>query len=65
MEAVIDIERLRNDLINYFGTAYTVGFGMAVVDVVKVQRATDEELIDIANECNINLEKYIIKVLKY
>lgn len=65
MEVIIDIERLRNDLIDYFGTAMYSGFGMAVVDVVKVQRASDEEVISIAQECNFDLNKYVIKVLKY
>lgn len=65
MEVVIDIERLRNDLIDYFGTAMYSGFGMAVVDVVKVQRASDEEVISIAQQCNFDLNKYVIKVLKY
>ena len=65
MEVIIDIERLRNDLIDYFGTAMYSGFGMVVVDVVKVQRASDEEVISIAQECNFDLNKYVIKVLKY
>lgn len=65
MDVILDIERLRSDLIDYFGTAFTTGFGMAVMDIVKIQRASDEELVSIAEECNFDLQRYIVKVLKY
>ena len=65
MDVILDIEKLRSDLIDYYGSAMTCGFSVAVVDVVKVQRASDEELIDIAIKCNFDLNHYIIKVLKF
>ena len=55
----IDFEKLRSDLINYFGTAMMSGFGMAVMDLTRVERATDEELIEIALECGFNLNNYV------
>lgn len=64
MEVELDFERLRNDLMDYYGTAMCSGFGMAVVDLVKIQNASYEKLIQYARECNIDIEKYIIKVLK-
>lgn len=64
MEVELDFERLRNDLMDYYGTAMCSGFGMAVVDLVKIQNASYEKLIQYAQECNIDIEKYIIKVLK-
>ena len=64
MEVELDFERLRNDLMDYYGTAMCSGFGMAVVDLVKIQNASYEELIEYAQDCNIDIEKYIIKVLK-
>lgn len=63
MEVELDFERLRNDLMDYYGTAMCSGFGMAVVDLVKIQNASYEKLIEYAQECNIDIEKYIIKVL--
>ena len=38
----IDIEKLRKDLIDYFGTAMASGFGMAVMDLTRVERSSDE-----------------------
>ena len=55
----IDFEKLRSDLINYFGTAMMSGFGIAVMDLTKVERATDEELIEIALECGFDLNNYV------
>jgi hypothetical protein len=65
MEVILDIESLRKDLIDYFGSAMTCGFGMAVIDVVRVQRACDEELLYIAKKCNFDLNNYVVKVLKF
>ncbi len=53
----IDIERLRSDLIDYFGSA-TPMFGVAIIDVVKVQNASDEEIVRIAIENGFNLSNY-------
>lgn len=63
MEVLLDFERLRNDLMDYYGTAMSSGFGMAVMDLVKIQKASYEELIEYAQDCNIDIEKYVIKVL--
>lgn len=64
MEVILDFERLRNDLIDYYGTAMNCGFNIALFDVSKIQTASPEELIEYANKNNIDLSKYIIKVLK-
>lgn len=64
MEVLLDFERIRNDLMDYYGTAMSSGFGMAVMDLVKIQKASYEELIEYAQDCNIDIEKYVIKVLK-
>lgn len=56
----IDIEKLRRDLIDYFGTAMASGFGMAVMDLTKVERASDEELINIALDCGFDLNDYVV-----
>ncbi len=56
----IDIEKLRSDLIDYFGTAMASGFGMAVMDLSRVERASDEELINIALDCGFDLNDYVV-----
>ena len=55
----LDIEKLRNDLINYFGTAIFNGFCMAVVELSKIECATDEEIVSIARSNNFDLSDYI------
>ena len=59
MELEIDIEKLRSDLMDYFGTAMGF-FPGATMDLIKVQNASDEELINIALKNNFDLNKYII-----
>ena len=54
---MIDYEKLRNDLIDYFGTAMTFN-PMAMVDLLRVQNASDEELVDIALKNNFDLNRY-------
>lgn len=55
----IDIENLRNDLINYFGAANPY-FNIAYADIIKLESASPEELIFIAESNNFNLNNYII-----
>ena len=62
MELEIDIERLRNDLINYFGTAMYSGYPQAINELYKVESANDEEIIEIAITNNFDLSKYTSKV---
>ena len=59
MNIEIDIESLREDLINYYGTA-TSFYPVAYMDLIKVEKATDEELIQIAIKNNMDLNNYII-----
>ena len=56
----IDIEALRKDLIDYFGTA-TPFNPIAYMDVIKVEKATPNELIEIAIKNNFDLDNYKIK----
>lgn len=56
----IDFERLRTDLINYFGTAmYNISIA-AMGNIQKIERASKEELIEIARENGFNLADYKI-----
>ena len=54
MEVEIDIEKLRSDLMDYFGTAMGF-FPVATMDLIKVQNASDEELINIALKNNFDV----------
>lgn len=59
----LDIDLLRNDLLDYFGSA-TSFYPNAYMDVIEVQNASNDELINIAINNNIDLSNYII-VKKY
>ncbi len=54
----INVEKLRNDLIDYFGTALFTGNSMAIVDLSKIEQANDYELIEIAIQNGFNLNNY-------
>ena len=41
----MNYNQLRSDLIDYFGTAMSSGFPMAVIELSDVERASDAELI--------------------
>ena len=58
MERSIDIERLRRDLMDYFGSAMFSGFPMAMVDVMRIESASADTLIRIASENGFDLNKY-------
>lgn len=60
MEYEIDIRRLRRDLKDYFGTAMFNASPMAIMDLSKVDRASDMEIIEIAQENGFDLRKYIV-----
>ena len=55
----IDTDRLRRDLMNYFGAAMSV-FTVAMMDVIDIENASEEELIRIAIRNGFNLEDYEI-----
>ena len=52
-------DQLREDLMDYYGTAMHNGFPMAVIDLSKTETASDQELIRIAEEEDIDLSKYM------
>ena len=47
-EMDLDIESLRYDLLDYYGTAVNNGYPMAIIELSKIENATDEEIIRIA-----------------
>ncbi len=57
----IDIESLRNDLKNNsLGAFYGGGFGGALIESFQIDKASDEEIIRLANKMNIEIEDYVI-----
>ena len=55
----LDTDSLRRDLIDYYGTAMNNGFPMAVIDLEKAERVSDEELVEMAEEEGVDLSRYI------
>ena len=53
----IDIERLRRDLIDYFGTAMSV-FPVAMMELSQAEKASPEKLIEIAKKNGFDLRDY-------
>ena len=58
-EMNINIERLRQDLIDYFGSATPI-YPMAIMDVIEVERASYDKLIEIAKNNGFDLDNYIM-----
>lgn len=59
----MDLERLRKDIIDYYGTAMFSGFSMAMMNVSDVERMTEDKLVKTAKKLGFDLSKY--KKLKY
>ena len=57
----IDIEKLRSDLLDYYGSAMNSDFPMAVIDVSDVENASPYKLIQIANSAGFNLGDYSVE----
>lgn len=53
----IDYERLRSDLIDYFGTAMVL-YPMAVIELTEVENASNSRLEQIAIQNGFNLNDY-------
>lgn len=60
MDITIDIDSLRSDLVDYFGTAKEY-YPAATIDLVKVEHASDEEIVRTAINNGFNLYDYEIK----
>ena len=56
----MDIERLREDLKDYYGTALASGFPMAMMDLSEVEHASEEELARKAIQNGMDISKYLL-----
>lgn len=54
----IDIEKLRQYLINYYGTAMINSFPTAMTDLLEVENANNEKVLSLALKNNINLNNF-------
>ena len=59
VEQKIDIDRLREDILDYYGTAMFNDFAMAAMNVQFIEMASDQDLIAIAQKEGVDLTKYI------
>lgn len=57
----IDYEKLRSDLMDYFGSAMFSGLPMAIVDLSDVEIASNDKLIQIAQKNGFDLTEYQIE----
>ena len=60
MEYTIDVNRLRRDLMDYFGTAMFSASPLAVMDLSRVERASDLDVVKMAQENGMDLREYIV-----
>jgi len=60
MEINIDIDSLREDLKNYYGTAMQYN-PAAMMDLIKAEQGSDEEIVKIARDNHFNLHDYEVK----
>ena len=56
----INVEKLRNDLINYYGSASLI-YPYALINVSEIENASIERLIEIAYSLGFNLSDYEIQ----
>lgn len=60
MNIIIDVDKLRSDLIDYFGSASMFN-SIAMADLIKVESASDDEVVNIALSNGFNLYDYEIR----
>lgn len=57
----IDINKLKQDLKDYYEAAYfTLGYGAALMQSFDIDNLSDEEIINKAIENGLNIENYIV-----
>ena len=56
----IDVDALRDYMRDYYGTAIFAGMHVAIIDVTRVERASDEELVKIALKEHVDLVKFCV-----
>ena len=57
----IDVDALRDYLLDYCGTAMFSGFGAALLDVAEVESASAYELIRIAERFGVDVSRFEVR----
>lgn len=57
-EITIDVDRLRDDMEDYYGTGAFNGFPAMMGEVCRISRMSDEELVRKAMDDGIDLYRY-------
>lgn len=57
--ATIDVDKLRDYMKDYFGTAMMGGFSAAILDLADVDSMSGEELCKTAEDNGIDLHKFV------
>ena len=55
---VLNLTKLRQALVDYYGTAAFSGMPAAMMDVFDVENASPEELVELARRAGLNLRDY-------
>lgn len=58
MNENLNIDKLREDLLDYYGTAMFNVSPLAIIELTKIEKASNEELIEIALNNNFDLNEY-------
>lgn len=58
--ALIDVDALRSDIEDYYGSAMFSGFPAAILDLSDVDSMSGEELCEKAEELGMDLNKYVV-----
>lgn len=61
----LDYEKLRQDLIDYFGTGMFNASPLAIIELSRVENASPQELIQIALQNNFDLSNYQSNTKKF
>ena len=59
-EITLDGDRIRRDLMDYYGTAMTGSFPMAMSELDTVRRASGDQLLAMAKQAGLDLNDYTI-----
>lgn len=54
----MDYNKLRRDLMDYYGTAMHSGSPMVMMELMDVESATNSELLKLAKEAGFDLDDY-------
>ena len=54
----MDYDLLKEDLMDYYGSAMITEFPMAVVELSEIESASNLELVKLAKKAGIDLNKY-------